>query len=79
MKKTGMILLASCAVAVASSLTTAFVMRAAGGSHDEDNFYSAQSEPRDGGKHCQRCCLDKELCYTSLTDGTGWRRIRSFL
>ncbi|MCX4259173.1 MAG: Do family serine endopeptidase [Muribaculaceae bacterium] len=49
MKKTGMILLASCAVAVASSLTTAFVMRAAGGSHDEDNFYSAQSEPRDGG------------------------------
>lgn len=45
-----MILLATCAVAVASSLTTAFVMRASSDGEDEVRFYSTKANPDNGGQ-----------------------------
>lgn len=45
-----MILLATCAVAVASSLTTAFVMRASSDGEDEVRFYQTKDNPDNGGQ-----------------------------
>lgn len=45
-----MILIATCAVAVASSLTTAFVMRASSDGDDEVRFYPTQGNPDNGGQ-----------------------------
>ncbi|MDE6164851.1 MAG: Do family serine endopeptidase [Muribaculaceae bacterium] len=49
MKKTGMIFLATCAVAVASSLTTAYVMRATSVAEGDDLYYSSQEGSGNGG------------------------------
>ncbi|MDE6544161.1 MAG: hypothetical protein K2K76_09380 [Muribaculaceae bacterium] len=49
MKKNGMILLAACGVAVASSLTTAMVMRAATDG-DNDHIYSVRQDSGNGGQ-----------------------------
>lgn len=49
MKKNGMILLAACGVAVASSLTTAMVMRAATDG-DNDRIYSVKQDSGNGGQ-----------------------------
>lgn len=45
-----MILLATCAVAVASSLTTAFVMRASSDGEDEVRLYPTKANPDNGGQ-----------------------------
>ena len=49
MKKNGMILLAACGVAVASSLTTAMVMRAASNG-ENDHIYSVNQDSGNGGQ-----------------------------
>lgn len=50
MKKTGMIILATCAVAVASSLTTAFVMRSSIQSQNSGLYYTSNTESDNGGR-----------------------------